>query len=272
MANTDLYSQNWCDLLFEGRNQKYGAYQLRTETGKRNFKSLVILIIFLAVVAIIPLIVTAVKNATADQNITTVTTLAKLEEAKVKDKNIIKEVKPQQTEVQRIKSSIKFTAPVIKKDEEVSEEDELKSQKELGNTKIAISVADVKGNDEVHGKDIADLKTVITSKSDDSNVFEYVEQMPQFPGGEAALLKYISKNIKYPAIALEEGIQGKVMLRFVVMGNGMVGEVQLLKSLDSSCDREAIRVVKSLPKFIPGRQQGKPVSVWYTLPITFEIN
>ena len=153
----------------------------------------------------------------------------------------------------------------------MDESAEMKAQEELGKSNLQISIADVKGNDEEHGKDIADLKEVITSQVEDTKVYNVVEQMPTFPGGEEALLNYISEHIKYPSVALEQGIQGTVMLRFVVTGTGEIGEVQILKGLDPYCDREAKRVVASLPKFIPGKQQGRPVSVWYTCPIRFVI-
>ena len=103
-------------------------------------------------------------------------------------------------------------------------------------------------------------------------VFTYVEQMPVFPGGEAALQKFIHDHLKYPQVSLEEGTQGTVMLRFVINENGSVGEVQVLKSLDTYCDREAKRVVQSLPRFTPGLQQSKPVKVWFQFPIRFEID
>ena len=105
----------------------------------------------------------------------------------------------------------------------------------------------------------------------DSRVYDVVEQMPTFPGGEVALLEYICANLKYPQSALEQGTQGTIMLRFVVTGTGDIGEVQILKGLDPDCDDEAKRVVKSLPKFNPGMQQGRPVSVWYTAPVRFVI-
>lgn len=102
-------------------------------------------------------------------------------------------------------------------------------------------------------------------------MYDVVEQMPTFPGGEVALLEYICANLKYPQSALEQGTQGTVMLRFVVTSTGDIGEVQILKGLDPDCDDEAKRVVKSLPKFSPGMQQGRPVSVWYTAPVRFVI-
>lgn len=271
MANLDLYSKNWCDLVFNGKNKEYGAYVMRAETGDRNIKALTITFAMVLLAYILPFLIKAVAPTNTQETVTT-TQLSKLEEAKIEDKHIIKKVEPKQAQPQQIKSSIKFTAPKIVKDEEVSKEDEMKSQKELGESKVAISIADVKGNDEVHGKDIADIKEVITSKpTEEAKVFSYVEQMPIFPGGESALMSYIASNLKYPSAAQDQGIQGLVMLRFVVTGTGEVGEVQVLKSLDPSCDREAIRVVKSLPRFTPGRQQGKPVNVWFQLPVRFEL-
>ena len=95
--------------------------------------------------------------------------------------------------------------------------------------------------------------------------------MPQFPGGEAALMKYIEAHIQYPAEALKNRIKGHVVVQFVVDKKGKIGEVKVLRSVDKDLDKEAVRVVKSLPKFTPGRQNGKAVSVWYTLPVTFSL-
>ena len=113
--------------------------------------------------------------------------------------------------------------------------------------------------------------SLAVSPTKKTQVFAYVEQMPSFPGGETALMKYIAENLRYPSAAQDQGIQGLVILRFVVTGTGDVGEVQVIKSLDPSCDREAVRVVKSLPRFHPGRQQGKPVNVWFQLPVRFQL-
>lgn len=96
-----------------------------------------------------------------------------------------------------------------------------------------------------------------------------VEQMPLFPGGEAALMKYIQENLKYPQG--QEGVEGDVMVQFVVKKNGKVGKVNVVYSLGKDFDREAIRVIKSLPKFIPGRQNGKAVNVWCTRPVSFKL-
>ena len=95
--------------------------------------------------------------------------------------------------------------------------------------------------------------------------------MPQFPGGDAALMKYLSNNINYPQIAMENGVQGRVIVQFVVTKNGTVGEVKVIRSVDRDLDKEAVRLCKSLPKFIPGKMNGQAVNVWYTLPITFKL-
>ena len=108
-------------------------------------------------------------------------------------------------------------------------------------------------------------------KDDESVIYRSAEQMPRFPGGEAALMKYIKSHIQYPAEALKNKIEGNVILQFVVQKTGKIGEVKVVRSLDKELDKEAVRVIKSLPKFTPGRQNGKAVSVWYTLPVTFTL-
>lgn len=110
-----------------------------------------------------------------------------------------------------------------------------------------------------------------TTENDTEQVFTAVEQMPQFPGGDAALMKFISNNINYPQEAYQNGIQGRIIVQLVVKSDGSVGDVKVIRSVDASLDREAIRVCKSLPNFTPGRMNGKAVNVWYTLPITFKL-
>lgn len=102
-------------------------------------------------------------------------------------------------------------------------------------------------------------------------VFSVVEQMPSFPGGMGAMMQYLSSNIKYPKEAEKKGIQGRVLLSFIVQTDGSITDVRISKSVDPSLDKEAIRVVKSMPKWIPGRQNGEPVRVKYTFPVTFRL-
>ena len=103
-------------------------------------------------------------------------------------------------------------------------------------------------------------------------VYDVVEVMPQYPGGQIAMLKYIMENIKYPKQIMEEGIQGRVTVSFIVEKDGRVSNVRLLRSVQPSLDKEAIRVVKSMPKWTPGKQNGKPVRVRFNLPVMFKLN
>jgi protein TonB len=168
-----------------------------------------------------------------------------------------------------LKSSIKFTPPVIKPDEEVQEEEVIKTQEELTKTEVTISIADVKGTDEENGIDIAELNNMIVEEDTTAAPFFIVEQMPEFPGGEGALRKFLANSVKYPVIAQENGIQGKVFVNFVVESTGGISNVKVTRGVDSSLDKEAIRVVRSMPKWIPGKQGGQAVRVSFTVPINF---
>ena len=270
MAKIDLTSQEWCQLIFEGKNQAYGAYKMRANSTKRHNLAMLAVLVIALIGFTIP---TLVKLATPKQKevMTEVTTLSQLEEPEIKQEEM-KRVEPVAPPPPALKSSIKFTAPVIKKDEEVRDEDEIKSQQELTETKVAISIADVKGNDEEHGKDIADLKQVVTqAEPEPEKVFDMVEQMPQFPGGQAEMMQFISKNMKYPTIAQENGTQGRVTCQFVVGADGKVRDVKVLRGVDPYLDKEAVRVIMSMPKWIPGKQNGKAVSVKYTIPVMFRL-
>jgi protein TonB len=264
MAKIDLTSLEWRELVFQGKNKEYGAYKLRSDSDRRHNIAMIIIAVVAVVGFSLPKLI---EMATPKQKIVNVDIMKMSTLDKPEVKNDIKKVQPVEPPP-ALKSSIKFVAPVIAKDEEVKEE--FKSQEQLTNTKVAISIADVKGNDE-NGKDIADIKQAVTQEVEDK-VYTVIEQMPQFPGGESELLAYISKNIKYPVIAQENGIQGKVTVRFVVTKTGMVDKVEVLRSLDPACDKEAIRVVKTLPRFIPGKQNGVNVSVWYTLPVVYKLS
>jgi protein TonB len=119
--------------------------------------------------------------------------------------------------------------------------------------------------------DITCYITIPVTQEYEEKVFEFTDQKPLFPGGETELTDYISKNLKYPKIAKENGIQGKVICRFVITKTGLIEKVEVVRLLDPLCDKEAIRLVKSLPKFIPGKQNGVNVNVWYILPIIFKL-
>ena len=280
MAKIDLISGSWTDLVFENRNQAYGAYALRKGTGKRNLIA-IIAVILLAIACQIGLTLKNIADEREKQRIALqeAMEMTKLEqqqkkEPEVKRKDIVKQENVEKV-VEKVKSSIKFTAPVIKKDNEVRPEDMMKSQDEILSTNTAIGAFDVKGNDEAG--EVLKAKEVIATepvkpKEEENKVFDVVEQMPSFPGDQGALMNYLNSNIKYPVIAEENGIQGRVVVQFVVGKDGSISNVHVVKSVDPSLDKEAVRVVKNMPKWIPGKQNGQSVTVRYTLPVTFRLS
>ncbi len=277
MSKVDLINDGWVDLVFENKNQAYGAYKLRKETGKRNVKALVVVVTTIVAIFVIAFLNLTIQNAMKkDVSIETDVELSKLaqkKEAKVERKEPVQKIEVEQRVVEKVKSSVKFTAPEIKKDEEVKPEDEIKSQDDLAKTNTAIGTFDVKGNDEAEGE-VLKAKEVIADekpKEEETKVFDVVEQMPEFPGGQAALLQWISENIRYPQIAEENGIQGRVICTFVVERDGSITDVQAVRKVDPSLDKEAIRVLKKMPRWNPGKQNGSAVRVKYTVPVMFRL-
>lgn len=108
-------------------------------------------------------------------------------------------------------------------------------------------------------------------EEEENVVFVIVEKQPEFPGGAQAMMKYLAENIKYPMIAQENGIQGRVICQFVVNKDGSIVDIQVVRSVDPSLDKEAVRVIKSMPKWKPGMQRGKAVRVKFTLPVVFRL-
>lgn len=276
MAKIDLISRDWTEMVFEGRNKEYGAYRLRKNAGKRNLYSLIT--IFIAALAIwggISL-VKFVESRTKTVAQTSVAELSALNQpkkkAEVKQQQKVKLEQPEKV-VERVKSSVKFTAPVIKKDNEVKPEDELKTQEELMNTKTAIGALDVKGNDDANGE-VLKIKEAVAQpepKPEVEKVFDVVEQMPSFPGGPSALMEWLSNNVKYPVVAQENGVQGRVVVSFVVERDGSITDVKVVRGVDPSLDKEASRVVRAMPRWIPGKQNGSAVRVKYNVPVAFRL-
>lgn len=274
MSKIDLISNEWTDLVFEGRNQAYGAYKLRKGTTKRNIWSLII-VTLAAVLLFLGLQLQKMVEANKTVENTQAVELSSLEqkkkEAKVEKKEIIK-TEPEKV-VEKVKSSVKFTAPVIKKDSEVKEEDEIKLE-EVEKSNKAIGSFTVEGNDEVGGEVLKakdEIKAPEPPKHEKNKIFTVVEQMPMYPGGDAALMQYLSSNIHYPAVAAENGVQGRVVVGFVVERDGSITDVNVMRSVDPSLDREAVRVVKNMPRWTPGKQNGSAVRVKYQVPVTFRL-
>ena len=282
MANIDLTTNGWVDLIFEGRNHEYGAYKLRKGTPKRNIYSIIVIAILAALLVGVYVAKSAYdKYQAAHAKNEAVTELSALNQPKQKKAEVKRKeiVEPEKKEVvKEVKSSIKFTAPVIKKDNEVKPEEEMKTQAELMQTNTAIGALDVKGNSD-NGEilkvtqRVADepVKPAEEKPEVENKVFEVVEQMPSFPGGAGALMKYLSENIKYPVVAQENGVQGRVVVSFVVERDGSITDVKVARSVDPSLDREAMRVVRSMPHRIPGKQNGSAVRVKYNVPVSFRL-
>ena len=275
MAKLDLVSNEWTDLVFEGRNQAYGAYKLRKGTTKRNVWSIII-VALAALLLFIGLSIQKMVEANRTVENTQAIELSALEqkkkEAKVEKKEVV-EVEPEKV-VEKVKSSIKFTAPVIKKDNEVKDDEEIDLQK-VETTNPTIGACDVQGNDEVGGEVLKAKEEIAQPEppkhEEENKVFDVVEQMPSFPGGMPALMQWLSQNIKYPVIAAENGVQGRVIVQFVVEKDGSVTDVHVAKSVDPSLDKEATRVVKAMPRWNPGKQNGSAVRVKYTVPVMFKL-
>jgi len=266
----DLNSQKWLSLVFEGKNKQYGAYVHREESSDRHIKSIFIITIVALLAIFLPRLIKSVLPSAGGVEQVTDVNLTNIDLNKdVPPENQIKQIEvPPPPE---LKTTVAFTPPVIAKDKDIQDEELIKTQAELTETKAQISVSDVKGS-ETGKVDIADLqehKVVVEEKKPE--IFNHVEVMPEFPGGQTALLKWLGDNIIYPTIAQEQGIQGRVTLRFVVKPDGSVDDVQVVKGLDPSCDKEAVRVVKKMPKWIPGKQNGNPVYVYFSLPVTFKL-
>ena len=278
MTQIDLISNEWSDLLFENRNKEYGAYVLRRQTSNRNVASILAILVFVA--AIVGLLIIKSEYDSYVSRHTVVVYDQGMETSNLKNKAPeVKRAEPIRQEnvenvIEKVRSSIKFVAPLIKKDSEVNPEDELKTQDEIMSSKMAISVFNVLGNDE--SGDVLKVKDALITepvkpKEEENKIFTIVEQMPSFPGGDAALMQYLAKNIKYPAVAEDMGIQGRVICQFVIERDGSVSDVRIARGVDPSLDKEAMRVVSSMPKWIPGRQNGQFVRVKYSLPVIFRL-
>ena len=279
-TQVNLSSREWCDLVFEGKNKDFGAYVIRTESTKRHNKAVLWILIGTIIFGLISFGFVKAnqyleEKKLAEQGEQKVVFIDMTNEADEPKQEIIEQKKPEVLKEEVLKTYTATELQIVE-DKNVREEDEIVSQDERMQTDaFAGSVTNTEGTTNLNNFKEQINEVVIEEKEPAADkpaeVFISVEQMPQFPGGEAALLKYLSSHINYPPMAAESNIQGRVVVQFVVDKTGKVGEVTVIRSVDKELDREAVRVCKSLPKFVPGRQNGQPVSVWYTLPVTFKL-
>ncbi len=164
-----------------------------------------------------------------------------------------------------LKKAIKFTPPVVKPDENVRVEEEIKTQEQLNTATITSSI-DSTGTGNGLG-----VEGGVALGEGASNPFLLVEQMPEFPGGEKALHHYLAQNIRYPPEAQAKRITGVIVISFVVGIDGSISDIRIDRGFDKSCENEAVRVFKQMPKWKPGKQRGKPVYVRFTMPLRFSL-
>ena len=277
----DLSSKEWCDIVFENKNKDFGAYTMRRKSDGRHNKSMIVVVIFIIIVFILAQVVQTIQQKweeaqpkdTIEQVVTSVDNAAEEEE----EEEVQERIEQPEPEAlpEEILNTVKVTELLIAKDEEVTKDDEIQSQDELKETQTAFGQTNFnEGTDDRNVVREHKNEVIVEEKKPEpvkEEVFRAVEQMPRFPGGEPALMKYLSTHINYPTMAMENNVQGRVVVQFVVTKTGKIGEVKVVRSVDRDLDKEAVRVCKTLPDFIPGKMNGQAVNVWYTLPVMFKL-
>jgi protein TonB len=257
----DLFKRQWIDIVFEGKNKAYGAYELRNENPKTTLRALIIGTIIFGLAVSAPLIISFLpdfsKNEEVlDQKIVTIKLPPKEEQPK--------DLPPPPPPPPKV-DQVKFVKPVVAKTEEIVEEPP--KVEEIKDKKI--------GDKTIEGDPDAELTVEPPGNGpsqvveEDNNIYNTagIEVKPDFPGGLDKFYKFIGKNFQVPE---EEGLKGKVFVTFVVEKDGSLTDIKVLRDIGYGTGKEAIRVLKSCPKWNPGEQNGKKVRVLYSLPISIQ--
>ena len=258
MAKETIKAPAFDDIVFEHRNKEYGAYRLRKKYNRN-----VIIALIIGIVIMSTAIITPYLNAKAAEN------RAKKTERQVEIKmenldqptETVAPPPPPPPPPEDVVQQSRYVPPVVVDSVKPEETVQL----------MTADQAQVEVQNEEVVEEVQVVAEEVQENVDEAEPFVVVEEMPMFPGGEPALLAYIAEHTQYPEVAKENNIQGKVIVRFCVTSKGGVDKVSILKSVDPELDAEAIRVVQSLPAFKPGKQGGKPVPVWYMVPINFTL-
>lgn len=277
--DVDLSSKEWCDIVFDGKNKEYGAYQLRATSVKRHTKALLSVVIVLALIltAIILVMTGVFKSADEDIN-------AKNEQEEVimapedipeeEEQMDIPEQKPEEVQAEEEVAATQAVTEV-KIVETVDKDREVKDQEQVLENTAQLGADDHKGVEDVNRdrvvKEVVEEKPVEKPKEEGPLSVAMVEQKPSFPGGESAMYKWLQDNIIYPAAASEEGVQGKVTVQFIVEKDGSITHVQVVRGKHPALDAEAARVIRKMPRWTPGRNNGQPVRVTYHFPVQFKL-
>ena len=258
----DLIKDQWLEIVFEGRNKVYGAYELRKTNQKTTLRALIIGSVLFGLAVAMPLIINMIPDSQDDASLDTKITTVKLP-PKEKPKENIPPPPPPPPKVDQVK----FVKPVVAKANEITEDPpkivDLKDKK-VGNETIKGDPDAVLTVDEPVGK--GPVTEII---QEDNNVYNTagIEVKPDFPGGIEKFYKFVGNNYKTPE---EEGLKGKVYVTFVVEKDGSLTDIKVLRDIGYGTGAEAIRVLKKCPKWTPGEQNGKKVRVLYSLPITIQ--
>jgi protein TonB len=258
MANEKINAPAFDDIVFEVRNKEYGAYKLRNKYNRTVLIALSIGIVILAIAIITPFI--SAKAAENSKKRAERQVVIKMENLDTPH-DVVAPPPPPPPPPTDVVQQQKYVPPQVVDSIKPEDVKQLmtadQAQTEVTNKEVVENVAQV--TEEVQ------------EAEKEPEPFVVVEEMPTFPGGDVALLKYIGEHTQYPEVAKENNIQGRVIIRFCVTAKGGVSQVSVLKGVDPELDKEAIRVVNTLPPFKPGKQGGKPVPVWYMVPITFTL-
>ncbi|MBB3185896.1 energy transducer TonB [Microbacter margulisiae] len=251
MTNEKQYIESLEEMVFKNRNKAYGSYQLRKKYKKYILIALASALFLFAVIIAYPLIKSILEQGNAGRQTQTETTVELI------NPNNTPPPPPPPPPPKKLIEKVKFVAPKVTTDTTQVSKD-FGKQSKLNETVNQLPPPPVVKKQEV-----------IETPKQDNQIFMIVEQMPQFPNGD--INAYLSSHIKYPVVAQENGIQGRVIVQFVVNQDGSIVDVTVVRGVDPSLDKEAVRVIEGMPKWIPGKQGGKPVRVKFTLPVNFKL-
>ncbi|TKC06626.1 energy transducer TonB [Pedobacter polaris] len=277
--SSSLYNSEWLALVFSNRNKNYGAYVLRTESSNIMVRALLIVVPVFVMLFVGPMIYAQLKPATDTAIQVTIDTqdpniihdMEKIEPKKEEAKKELPKAKP----IIEQAKSINMSANLVVTDKPVAVEPPTTAEVE---TAVIASVTtegvEGKGNSQPTESTTGGGGGNGTAEVADNIIYtvDGLEKFPEFPGGMAAWSKFIQKNLRYPYMAQETGVQGKVYISFVVEKDGSVSNVSLMRGIGAGCDEEAIRVIKKSPKWIPGIQNKSSVRVRYNMPINYTIS
>lgn len=283
--DVDLSSKEWTDIVFEGKNKEFGAYTLRQDSPRRHTAAVVIVLSVLAALVIVLILaingVFESNDEVADAQADMVAVDVGTGEDEADEDEMVQEIpdmpEPEPEEVQQedeTTATQQLTelaiVDVVEKDKEMKDQDEiLEDTRTLGNVDKQ-GIEDLRQSTIIN--EVVEKKPEPVEKKDEGPVsMAMVEQKPSFPGGDAEMMKWLSNNINYPPAAAEEGVSGKVTIQFVVEKDGSISNVIVARGKHPALDQEAVRVVKKMPKWTPGRNNGAPVRVTYLLPVTFKL-